>query len=96
MLTISAWPRRLREFLLTHPLYKSPKDAMRCLAFTASSQLTPILLAEEDDVALGVSGVHHLRDFSFALPVLENALRTIETRQFVCLDLFHYDLSFVG
>ena len=27
MLTISAWPRRLKEFLLTHPLYKSP---MKC------------------------------------------------------------------
>ena len=24
MLTISVWPRRLKEFLLTHPLYKSP------------------------------------------------------------------------
>ena len=25
MLTISVWPRRLKEFLLTHPLYKSPQ-----------------------------------------------------------------------
>ena len=25
MLTISVWPRRLKEFLLTHPLYKSPR-----------------------------------------------------------------------
>ena len=25
MLTISVWPRRLKEFLLTHPLYKSPE-----------------------------------------------------------------------
>ena len=25
MLTIHVWPRRLKEFLLTHPLYKSPK-----------------------------------------------------------------------
>ena len=24
MLTIHVWPRRLKEFLLTHPLYKSP------------------------------------------------------------------------
>ena len=24
MLTISVWPRRLKEFVLTHPLYKSP------------------------------------------------------------------------
>ena len=24
MLTISVWPRRLKEFLLAHPLYKSP------------------------------------------------------------------------
>ena len=24
MLTISVWPRRLKVFLLTHPLYKSP------------------------------------------------------------------------
>ncbi len=28
MLTIHVWPRRLKEFLLTHPLYKSP-DALR-------------------------------------------------------------------
>ena len=27
MLTISVWPRRLKEFLLTHPLYKSPSSA---------------------------------------------------------------------
>ena len=26
MLTISVWPRRLKEFLLTHPLYKSPRE----------------------------------------------------------------------
>ena len=25
MLTIHVWPRRLKEFLLTHPLYKSPQ-----------------------------------------------------------------------
>ena len=25
MLTIHVWPRRLKEFLLTHPLYKSPR-----------------------------------------------------------------------
>ena len=25
MLTISVWPRRLKEFLLTHSLYKSPR-----------------------------------------------------------------------
>ena len=24
MLTIHVWPKRLKEFLLTHPLYKSP------------------------------------------------------------------------
>ena len=30
MLTISVWPRRLKEFLLTHPLYKSP-IAAACL-----------------------------------------------------------------
>ena len=24
MLTIHVWPRRLKDFLLTHPLYKSP------------------------------------------------------------------------
>lgn len=27
MLTISVWPRRLKEFLLTHPLYKSPASS---------------------------------------------------------------------
>ena len=26
MLTIHVWPKRLKEFLLTHPLYKSPKE----------------------------------------------------------------------
>ena len=26
MLTIHVWPRRLKEFLLSHPLYKSPFD----------------------------------------------------------------------
>ena len=25
MLTIHVWPKRLKEFLLTHPLYKSPR-----------------------------------------------------------------------
>ena len=29
MLTISVWPRRLKEFLLTHPLYKSPGIARK-------------------------------------------------------------------
>ena len=28
MLTISVWPRRLKEFLLTHPLYKSPVERL--------------------------------------------------------------------
>ena len=27
MLTIHVWPRRLKEFLLTHPLYKSPSSS---------------------------------------------------------------------
>ena len=27
MLTIHVWPKRLKEFLLTHPLYKSPTVA---------------------------------------------------------------------
>ena len=26
MLTIHVWPKRLKEFLLTHPLYKSPQS----------------------------------------------------------------------
>jgi len=31
MLTIHVWPKRLKQFLLTHPLYKSPtEDAARC------------------------------------------------------------------
>ena len=28
MLTIHVWPRRLKEFLLTHPLYKSPNRGL--------------------------------------------------------------------
>jgi hypothetical protein len=28
MLTIHVWPKRLKEFLLTHPLYKSPKTRL--------------------------------------------------------------------
>ena len=39
MLTISVWPRRLKEFLLTHPLYKSPAatDSLSVGRCTASS-----------------------------------------------------------
>ena len=37
MLTIHVWPRRLKEFLLTHPLYKSPSGKEqgrgKCAAF---------------------------------------------------------------
>ena len=29
MLTIHVWPKRLKEFLLTHPLYKSPRQIRR-------------------------------------------------------------------
>ena len=29
MLTIHVWPKRLKEFLLTHPLYKSPSDLQK-------------------------------------------------------------------
>ena len=29
MRTIHVWPRRLKEFLLTHPLYKSPSLFIR-------------------------------------------------------------------
>ena len=32
MLTIHVWPRRLKEFLLTHPLYKSPNFFQRSAA----------------------------------------------------------------
>ena len=32
MLTIHVWPRWVKEFLLTHPLYKSP-TVDECLAF---------------------------------------------------------------
>ena len=36
MLTIHVWPKRLKEFLLTHPLYKSPRpDALGALARSA-------------------------------------------------------------
>jgi hypothetical protein len=28
MLTIHVWPKRLKEFLLTHPLYKSPNSKL--------------------------------------------------------------------
>ena len=40
MLTISVWPRRLKEFLLTHPLYKSP----------SIGQCTPLLPTLSDNV----------------------------------------------
>ena len=33
MLTISVWPRRLKEFLLTHPLYKSPRRNISNMEF---------------------------------------------------------------
>ena len=32
MLTISVFPRRLKEFLLTHPLYKSPSFVFAAIA----------------------------------------------------------------
>ena len=38
MLTISVWPRRLKEFLLTHPLYKSPPT--NCQPRAMSSEVT--------------------------------------------------------
>ena len=36
MLTIHVWPKRLKEFLLTHPLYKSPQLRFRQLELTYS------------------------------------------------------------
>lgn len=30
MLTIHVWPKWLKEFLLTHPLYKSPEESTFC------------------------------------------------------------------
>ena len=35
MLTIHVWPKRLKEFLLTHPLYKSPKKKHRAARLEA-------------------------------------------------------------
>ena len=32
MLTIHVWPKWLKEFLLTHPLYKSPSQERGMLA----------------------------------------------------------------
>ena len=40
MLTISVWPRRLKEFLLTHPLYKSPSAAAATTTPAASAGWT--------------------------------------------------------
>ena len=34
MLTIHVWPKWLKEFLLTHPLYKSPKFVLSWAART--------------------------------------------------------------
>ena len=31
MLTIHVWPKRLKAFLLTHPLYKSPHLDFMCV-----------------------------------------------------------------
>ena len=36
MLTIHVWPRWVKEFLLTHPLYKSPHTLIR---YNAVSQI---------------------------------------------------------
>jgi hypothetical protein len=37
MLTIHVWPKRLKEFLLTHSLYKSPSNPA-----TALDRLVPV------------------------------------------------------
>ena len=47
MLTIHVWPRRLKEFLLTHPLYKSPCNV--ALEFTHFLASTDQALAKAAD-----------------------------------------------
>lgn len=47
MLTIHVWPKRLKEFLLAHPLYKSPPK-------TAAYSSLP-------DIALAKSGPNSIR-----------------------------------
>ena len=42
MLTIHVWPKRLKEFLLTHPLYKSPEKSQRvCRGKAGASEMRP-------------------------------------------------------
>lgn len=42
MLTIHVWPKRLKEFLLTHPLYKSPDYGIPGHAHIVSIQLSKL------------------------------------------------------
>ena len=46
MLTIHVWPKRLKEFLLTHPLYKSPK-CPRLTNYHSTSTFLRIALISE-------------------------------------------------
>ena len=53
MLTIHVWPKRLKEFLLTHPLYKSPPISTKA---TVCQQIIigdkAIVVVESTDVAV--------------------------------------------
>jgi len=46
MLTIHVWPKRLKEFLLTHPLYKSPCNSVTGL-INYKNYIFPIALCGE-------------------------------------------------
>ena len=55
MLTIHVWPKRLKEFLLTHPLYKSPLrfDQRETIArvYNANLRLPPARRKSQNQLA---------------------------------------------
>ena len=57
MLTIHVWPKRLKEFLLTHPLYKSPE----ALSSTGVSQKPPL--------RIGSTGKKPFRVMTLTIPI---------------------------
>ena len=42
MLTIHVWPRWLKDFLLTHPLYKSPNGKLMGVFHVNNRKNTPL------------------------------------------------------
>ena len=69
MLTISVWPRRLKEFLLTHPLYKSPSALLLSFTIFRSLSLFTVLILKHRGLGWESAGRVALRsEASFSPP----------------------------